>query len=669
MSVKLKDSIGFKFAAALVVSIILLSIISMNVVYFQAKDNLEDKIVNRGKSMMNNYIKNSHDSIAKGQRKTFQRVMDAMADVEGVGETMLYARSGLLTYLSGHKTVGKPFLQRKGEPLKNPNIELYEKTNGAYLRSDYSSKDQHESKKVQPHLRKIHASSQSCTDCHIHVEQDLKFENSMAVKLGDEISSFYYNIPVERDCISCHTNWKEGESSGILELTIEHKKDVEDVNNEMYKIGMMLVTIGVTISIIAILLARRIVKYLDRLKSGIEDLINSEGSKIVIDTKDEISQIADQFNNYISKIEEGSRVDARVIEDAKEVTGRVSQGYFDAKITQNTQNNSLNELKEIINGMIDRLNHAIGADVNAIKNVLEEYQKLNFTAKVPNAKGEIERSINSLTDDVSKMLAESKSNGLALDRSSDLLLENVNELNKNSNEAAAFIEETAASLEEITENISTTTTNIIKMSQFASELSGSANHGLELASNTTTAMDEINSEVISINEAIGVIDQIAFQTNILSLNAAVESATAGEAGKGFAVVAGEVRNLASRSSDAANEIKKLVDNAINKADYGKDIASKMISGYNGLNENIAKTTEIISDIETASKEQLRGIEQINTAINSLDRQTQQNASIASHAHDIAIETDTIAKLVVSNADEKEFIGKNAVIAKDIKSHH
>ncbi|RXJ95209.1 hypothetical protein CRV02_14640, partial [Arcobacter sp. CECT 8989] len=114
------------------------------------------------------------------------------------------------------------------------------------------------------------------------------------------------------------------------------------------------------------------------------------------------------------------------------------------------------------------------------------------------------------------------------------------------------------------------------MSLNAKELTSSVKEGEKLASKTTVAMSEINEQVSEITNAIGIIDQIAFQTNILSLNAAVEAATAGEAGKGFAVVAQEVRNLASRSATAANEIKIIVENATQKANEGKQIASKMI---------------------------------------------------------------------------------------------
>jgi methyl-accepting chemotaxis protein len=255
------------------------------------------------------------------------------------------------------------------------------------------------------------------------------------------------------------------------------------------------------------------------------------------------------------------------------------------------------------------------------------------------------------------MLIDNKSNGLTLQKSAKTLLNNVAVLNDNTSVAATSLQQASSALEQITANISTNTDTVIKMAQTGNEVKEFVAKGQKLANKTTDAMDEINAQVVSIQDAIAVIDQIAFQTNILSLNAAVEAATAGEAGKGFAVVAQEVRNLASRSAQAANEIKELIQQATSKADDGKEISNQMIQGYTQLNNSITKTLDYISVVETASTEQKVGIRQINDTVAHLDTQTQKNTAIAKQTKKVAEQTDEIAFLVVRDADSKEFNGK------------
>ena len=481
---------------------------------------------------------------------------------------------------------------------------------------------------------------------------------------GIESSYFFSQITSKINKLKQIDDFLAKELQNTIDTNLSDTK-----SNMMFFIIINVVGI-IFVIIIATMILRDIFSKLTNLNGAVENLLTSKdtSSRIEVTSNDEIGVISTNFNDYLQTIQDGINEDNKLIDDAKSTMDRVNKGWYSETISGHTSNESLEAFKDTVNDMINATKEHF-MDVNTI---LEEYANNDYRNIL--VLDNIEKGgvfellvtdINKLRETITNILVENKSNGMTLDKSSDILLENVNILNNNSNSAAASLEETSAALEEITSTIVNTTQNVVQMANNAEELIKSANDGQDLAHKTTTAMTDIDEQVNAINEAITVIDQIAFQTNILSLNAAVEAATAGEAGKGFAVVAQEVRNLASRSAEAANEIKALVSNATTKANEGKEIANKMIEGYTGLNENISKTIDIIKEVETSSKEQESGITQINDAVTQLDQQTQQNASIASQTNSVAIQTDTIAKLVVSNANEKEFIGKDNVKAKNI----
>ena len=439
--------------------------------------------------------------------------------------------------------------------------------------------------------------------------------------------------------------------------------------NFLLTLEWILLAVGLVLSIIITLVIRKnIVSSIDTFQQGLLGFfkyLNKESADTTLlnESEDEIGVMAKVVNENIVKSKEGLELEKALIDESSAVMSEIQQGDMSQRIKSNSTNEALNDLKDVINKMASTME----ANVNNILHTLSEYSSYNYMNKV-DVNGfkehllKLANGINSLGDSTTKMLVENKSNGLTINQSAEVLLENVDILNTSSNEAAASLEETAAALEEMTGSIIHNTDNIATMSSHAKEVTVSVNDGQKLANETTTSMDEINEQVTAISEAITIIDQIAFQTNILSLNAAVEAATAGEAGKGFAVVAQEVRNLASRSADAANEIKTLVEHANSKANDGKNIADRMIEGYTSLNSSISKTIQLIDDVTTASKEQQQGIEQINDAVALLDQQTQKNAAAATQTKEIADGTIHIANKIVKDADEKEFNGKANVQA-------
>ena len=393
---------------------------------------------------------------------------------------------------------------------------------------------------------------------------------------------------------------------------------------------------------------QQLIEFLSYEKSEFE-YVESTGNKKVDD-------MFKNWNQQIKKFDKRTKDDMRVLGEIVLTADKVEQGIYKCRIKGDSDNPTISTLRNTLNKMLISIDDA----TSRISKVVTSYTNDDFTdyiRVVDNYKDDMKllmESINLLGKELGSSAKNNYDNGETLEESASTMTSSMNNLAEKANEQAASLEETAAALEEITSITRNNTQNATKMATLGQVVKKSVLSGEELASKTASSMDEINEKVKAINSAITVIDQIAFQTNILSLNAAVEAATAGEAGKGFAVVAQEVRNLANRSAEAAKEIKNLVEEANIKTNDGKLISSDMIEGYKELNKNISETINIIEDVSAASKEQMLGIEQINQTVNMLDRVTQENAFESNQIKEISQSVSTLAYELLTDAKSKKF---------------
>ncbi|VTU26710.1 Serine chemoreceptor protein [Variovorax sp. PBS-H4] len=245
--------------------------------------------------------------------------------------------------------------------------------------------------------------------------------------------------------------------------------------------------------------------------------------------------------------------------------------------------------------------------------------------------GQLMNALRNMNESLARVVGQVRAGTDTIATASGQIAAGNHDLSARTEEQASSLEETAASMEELTSTVKQNADNARQANQLALSASEVAVKGGSVVSQVVGTMGSINASSRKIVDIIGVIDGIAFQTNILALNAAVEAARAGEQGRGFAVVASEVRNLAQRSAAAAKEIKALIDDSVDKVEEGSRQVAEAGRTMEEIVDSVKRVTDIMGEITSASQEQTQGIEQVNQAISQMDQVTQQNAALVEEA--------------------------------------
>jgi len=300
------------------------------------------------------------------------------------------------------------------------------------------------------------------------------------------------------------------------------------------------------------------------------------GQRIVLDGKQGFfRQLGQGFNALLDELSD-------VFDTIGDVMSRMSSGQLDVRIEKQYQ------------GAFGRVRDDINTTLERLADVIERLMRIG--SEVDTAAGEI-------------------SSGNA-------------NLSARTEQQASSLEETASSMEELTATVRNNAENARQADLLAANARQLAERGGDVVRQAVEAMQQIDASSNEIAEIIGVIDEIAFQTNLLALNASVEAARAGEQGRGFAVVATEVRNLASRSADAAKEIKDLIRDSVEKVSVGSELVNASGETLGEIVDSVKKVGDIVAEISAASAEQAAGIDQVNRAVTAMDEVTQQNAALA-----------------------------------------
>ncbi|MDR3162523.1 MAG: methyl-accepting chemotaxis protein [Helicobacteraceae bacterium] len=360
--------------------------------------------------------------------------------------------------------------------------------------------------------------------------------------------------------------------------------------------------------------------------------------------------ISKRINEIAGLCEKQRDENIKTLGEALLLSAQMGRGYINRRLMSEPETPLNNGLVKVFN----RMTQTIGFVIQNVLETLEFYRRGEFARRVEEGAQEGEMAqlisgVNGLGAALGQIASVNLKHSAALSGVSGELIGAVASLTEVSARESSSVDQITASIRDIIQNIEETTRKAEQMAAIAIEAKESAANGLVFSHGTVKAMEEINASTTLIKEAIAVIDTISFQTNILSLNAAVEAATAGEAGKGFAVVASEVRNLAGKSAEAAKRIKELVVQTQLKADEGMGISKKMIEGFEDLSNKVSNTHDLVNAVTAAMHSGMKKAGNINQSIEELGEINRQSGETAAHTGGIARRVSALANRLTQTA--------------------
>ena len=572
-----KSSLFIKMIVIPIVILIIIIIAILIYLNIYANNLVEKKVNDYAYKMIQLYEIFSRSSIEKGQRESFQEIVDGIKIMKGVEDVFLMTRDGFMVYKDGEKTVGLPFVRKNGK-LFNPNIKYYNKTNGLWMRSDWFYKNLKDSKITELTLKRLNIEDRNCARCHYTLPKDLEFnEERIAIKKDGDFITLYYNIPVNNQCIECHTHWKKEESGGYLGLRVntilEREKILSVVN--MFKMGLWILVFAIILIFSYYIFA--VVKLrnsLVTLKDVTEDLASGDGDltkRVQISSKNEARDIANNLNIFIEKIQD-------VVEHLKDNTSSSIEVGNNVKEASKTIEKTINKQTKLI-----KKNEELA---NYIKENLESVKDSIFsTAKdIKYTQESLSANIKSLLNTVEKIknASEKEIN----------LTQKAAELTKSSSQ----IKEIIAIIKDIADQ-----TNLLALNA-AIEAARAGDHGKgfavvadevkKLAEKTQKSLSEINNVISLIIQGISEIEnQIKENSN--------ESAKICEITKNLADKTNNTMNSLNKTIDkvenATKETSKIDDNVKSLVEISKELIEQAkISEKVG--NNLGEISNTLNDV-------------------------------------------------------------------------